>query len=132
MNAARRPLPQRRGAQRGLRLRTLLQVMSLIGVFVLILMASWGYVRIDAGTLFGETSKGERPPPDRSIYRIGSILLVPPGGSRCEERQFDNFTGRIVAESVVNCEERLTEISPEPQTPSGQARMKAVLENFKR
>ena len=65
-------------------------------------------------------------------HRLGSILFVPVANETCEERQFDNFTGSIVSEASVNCEQRLTEQNFDmPAVPhDNTTRMRAILETF--
>ncbi len=135
---------RRAGYSRGRGRRTLIQAMSFVGLFALILIAGADYMGIGGtvvlrGSLLGA---GERspPPPDGKAFRIGSIVVVPWSGKTCEERQFDNHTGRIVGDALVNCEARLQQLMrpPQQQEPaSGQAadkqdRMRTVLSGFKR
>jgi hypothetical protein len=65
-------------------------------------------------------------------HRLGSILFVPVASETCKERQFDNFTGSIVSETSVNCEQRLAEQKFDtPAVPhDNTTRMRAILETF--
>jgi hypothetical protein len=146
----RRQSRDRRRARysRGRGLRTLVQAMSFVGVFALILLAGADYLGIGGtallrGKLLGAGDSGP-PPPDGKAFRIGSIVVVPWSGKVCEERQFDNHTGRIVGDAMVNCEARLqanlqAQMAPPPQdsasggqTAEKQDRMRSVLGGFKR
>ncbi|MFN3659530.1 MAG: hypothetical protein ACK4UO_19970 [Pseudolabrys sp.] len=127
-----RSRPARRaGPGPGRGLRTLVEVVSLAGVFALIAMAGLGYMGV-AGKWLG---RGGEPSPvqDPASFRLGSILVVPFSGRICEERQFDNMTGRIVADAQVKCESRL-----DPHFPTAEeaitkdARMRAIFDTFKR
>jgi len=123
--------PKRRAGQLpGRRLRTLVQVGSLAGVFALILLAGLGYMGV-GGAWLGRG--GNVPAPEPANHRLGSILVVPFSGKVCEERQFDNQTGRIVAESEVQCETRLAQEYPTAeQAVTKDARMRAIFETFRR
>ena len=79
-------------------------------------------------------------PSDLNRHRVGSILFVPwTGTSTCEQRRFDNLTGRIVSDGVVDCEfpppqeggNTQLRLSDE-QVVDGHARMRAILEAFKK
>jgi hypothetical protein len=65
-------------------------------------------------------------------HRVGSILL-PANNSDCEERSFDNLTGRIVSEKLVNCEEAIV---ARERAQAGalqpEDRMRAITGAFKR
>lgn len=144
----RQPRNRRRvGYWRGRGRRTLVQAMSFIGLFALILIAGADYMGIGGtsvlrGSLLGAGGRAP-PPPDGKAFRIGSIVLVPWSGKTCEERQFDNHTGRIVGDAMVNCEARLqatlqAQIASQPQDSAPgqpadkQDRMRTVLGGFKR
>lgn len=120
----------RRRAQRGRGLRTFVQAVSVAGAFSLILLAGAGYLGGAGGWWFG----GEPPPQDPQAFRLGSIVLVPWSGKMCEERQFDNLTGRIVADGLINCESKLWP-APVPistRAPEKDARMRAIFGAFQR
>jgi hypothetical protein len=139
---------RRAGYSRGRGRRTLVQAMIFVGLFALILLAGADYMGIGGtavlrGSLLGTGERGP-PPPDGKAFRIGSIVVVPWSGKTCEERQFDNHTGRIVADAMVNCEARLQAnlqaqmAPPQQQEPASgpaadkQDRMRTVLGGFKR
>jgi hypothetical protein len=44
-----------------------------------------------------------------AAHRVASIVVETNRKGRCEERRFDNRTGRIVSSSLVDCEERLAD-----------------------
>ncbi|HVV61280.1 MAG TPA: hypothetical protein VHD14_05925 [Pseudolabrys sp.] len=69
---------------------------------------------------------------EEEARRLASILFIPWTSDTCEERQFDNFTGSIVSEAYVNCEQRLTQQKVDmPITPhDNTTRMRAILETF--
>lgn len=69
---------------------------------------------------------------DELAHRLGSILFVPWASDMCEERHFDNFTGSIVSDAYVNCEQRLAQQKIDmPIVPhDNTTRMRAILETF--
>jgi hypothetical protein len=145
MPKRRRP-PRRADAPRGRKLRTSIEVASLIGVFAFFLFAGAGYMVIGnfvggygSGGLYGAGTGGDPALRDGQAFRVGSILLMPPTGKICEERQFDNHTGHIVADAMINCEAKLLQLMGVPvaeaaadQGGEKNSRMRAVLGTFKR
>jgi hypothetical protein len=62
---------------------------------------------------------------------VGSIVFA----SRerlCEEIKFNNRTGQLVSVDAVDCETRLTETTQNDEQAEKTARMRGVLESFKR
>lgn len=62
---------------------------------------------------------------------VGSIVFA----SRerlCDEIKFDNRTGKLVSVDQVDCEDRLTETTQDDEQAEKTARMRGVLESFKR
>jgi len=68
-----------------------------------------------------------------AAHRVASIVVETDNKGRCEERRFDNRTGKIVSSNYVDCEARL---APERDTTPSEAtsaeRMRAILGAFKR
>ncbi|MFY9601127.1 MAG: hypothetical protein WB540_17545 [Pseudolabrys sp.] len=68
-----------------------------------------------------------------AAHRVASIVVETDSKGRCEERRFDNRTGKIVASNFVDCDARL---APERDTTPSEAtsaeRMRAILGAFKR
>ncbi len=44
-----------------------------------------------------------------SAHRVASIVVETDKNGRCEERRFDNRSGKIVSATVVDCEARLAD-----------------------
>jgi hypothetical protein len=68
-----------------------------------------------------------------AAHRVASIVVETDRKGRCEERSFDNRTGRIVSSNFVDCEARLA--SERDMTPSenlSAERMRAILGAFKK
>lgn len=67
-------------------------------------------------------------------HRVGSILFMPADGGMCEQRRFDNATGRMLSMGFVKCTAGLA------QTQSGEptwardntSRINAILSAFKK
>lgn len=72
---------------------------------------------------------------ERRQHRLASILFVPwTGVTTCEERRFDNSTGRIVSEAPVDCDflTPQSRINPPSRTVDNTVRMRAILDAFKK
>lgn len=64
-------------------------------------------------------------------HRVGSIVFA--SHERfCEERLFDNATGRLSVERQVDCETRLLQTNSSEATKAKTARMRGVLASFRR
>jgi hypothetical protein len=66
-------------------------------------------------------------------HRVAAIVVETDRKGRCEERSFDNRTGKIVSSSVVDCEARLAaERDTTPSENLSAERMRSILGAFKR
>ncbi|KQZ00704.1 hypothetical protein ASD45_07450 [Pseudolabrys sp. Root1462] len=65
----------------------------------------------------------------RLAYRQGSILVVDPDS--CTDYAFDNWSGSVRYQSVVDCDERLAKMQ-KAQTERSTERMRTVIEGFRR
>ena len=128
------PGRDRRGAARAERLRTAIGIIGLIGLFSLILFTAVAYIGTVGRRNFLFWAQTEPLPPDAAAARRhGSIVLVPWSGKKCEERLFDNLTGNIGSESIVDCDLRLAPLdAAAAETPDKDARTRAILNAFKR
>jgi len=65
--------------------------------------------------------------------RVASVVIETDKKGRCEERRFDNRTGKMVSANYVNCDARL---EPERDTTSSEninrERIRAILGAFKK
>ena len=67
----------------------------------------------------------------KEAHRVASIVVESEGG--CEERRFDNHSGRIVSSNYVDCEARLAdERDSTPSENMRAERMRAILGAFRR
>ena len=64
-------------------------------------------------------------------YRTGSIIFVTPG-SQCEERRFDNAAGRTLSIKDVDCDARLSRLTPEEEKEERNANIRGVLASFRK
>jgi hypothetical protein len=68
-----------------------------------------------------------------AAHRAGSIVVETDRKGRCEERSFDNRTGKIVSSNYVDCEARLAaERNTVPSENLSAERMRSILGAFKR
>lgn len=65
--------------------------------------------------------------------RVASIVLETEKKGRCEERRFDNRTGKMVSANYVNCDARLEpERNTAPSENINRERIRAILGAFKK
>ena len=64
-------------------------------------------------------------------HRVGSIVISS-WNRPCEERTFDNNTGRIVGVSYVDCDARLATGSIDSPPHDNTSRMRGILASFKK
>ena len=68
-----------------------------------------------------------------AAHRVASIVVETDKKGRCEERRFDNRTGRIVSSNYVDCDARLAdERDTTPSENMSAERMRAILGAFRR
>jgi hypothetical protein len=72
-------------------------------------------------------------PGGEAAHRAGSIVVETDRKGRCEERSFDNRTGKIVSSNYVDCDARLAaERDTAPSENLSAERMRSILGAFKR
>jgi hypothetical protein len=68
-----------------------------------------------------------------AAHRTASIVMETGNKGRCEERQFDNRTGKIVSSNTVDCDARLTpERDAIPSENLSAERMRAIYGAFRK
>ena len=68
-----------------------------------------------------------------AAHRVASIVVETDKKGRCEERRFDNRSGRIVSSNYVDCVARLAdERDTTPSENMSAERMRAILGAFRR
>ena len=84
-----------------------------------------------SGTGSGDGLSVSESPHDKAAHRLGSILFVPNRSALCEERRFDNVTGKIISSDMTDCEARL-EHELQAAAESKFGRMQGILNGFKK
>ncbi|HET7848024.1 MAG TPA: hypothetical protein VFL51_03080 [Pseudolabrys sp.] len=91
------------------------------------------------GKLFGPAHKSSNPETAQKGgagwgHRVGSILFVPADGDMCEQRRFDNASGRMLSLGYVKCTDGVAQgDSGEPSwARDNTSRINAILSAFKK
>jgi hypothetical protein len=127
---------QRRRLSAGEGRRALIVTTILTGIFFLAIFVTAGsYLSPDRQTKSAVSKITPLPqsPGGEAAHREASIVVETNKKGRCEERRFDNRSGKIVASNYVDCEARLAD--ERDMTPSenlSAERMRAILGAFKR
>lgn len=105
-----------------------------MGFFALLLVSAGS-----VGAYFSGAFSTPAPAQDAEVlttedFRLGAILFVPTKGPNCEVHRFDNFTGNVIPDGVVNCERKIMPERSDAFAVGTQRRerMQSVLEGFKR
>lgn len=130
---------QRRSKDRpstGEGLRALIALAVLAGILLLaIFVTSASYFSGDQQT---HSAKSKIAPLSQSnggeaAHRVASIVVETNSKGRCEERRFDNRTGKVVSSNYVDCDARLAaERDTTPPENNSAERMRAIHGAFKR
>jgi hypothetical protein len=118
----------------------MLETAMVVIPFLLLFIGAAGYI---SGTRYysrasNPAAAGQResqPRDDIEQHRLASILFVPwTGVTTCDERRFDNVTGQIVSDGIVNCDFLTPQVSVNPpaRTSDNTVRMRAILDAFKK
>jgi hypothetical protein len=116
-------------------LRAVIATATLAGILLLAIFVTSGSYFADQQTKnaltkiapLSQSAGGE------AAHRVASIVVETDRKGRCEERSFDNRTGKVVSSNYVDCDARLA--SERDTTPSenlSAERMRAILGAFKR
>ena len=116
--------------------RALVVSAALVGLLLLAIF-------VTSGTYFSaerQVNNGlsKIPPLPKSVggeatHRVASIVIETDSKGRCEERRFDNRTGKIVSSNFVDCDARLeSERDTTPSEATSAERMRAIGGAFKR
>ena len=68
---------------------------------------------------------------EEQTLRTSSIIFVSPN-SQCEERRFDNATGRMLSIKDVDCDARLNRLTPAEEKEERTANIRSVLTSFRK
>ena len=117
-------------------LRALIALAVLAGILLLaIFVTSASYFSGDQQT---HSAKSKIAPLSQSnggeaAHRVASIVVETNSKGRCEERRFDNRTGKVVSSNYVDCDARLAaERDTTPPENNSAERMRAIHGAFKR
>lgn len=96
-------------------------------LLMIVALASRGHVVARSGP------PNTQPRQDVSEYRLGAIVVAS-WKKMCEERAFDNATGDIVGETMVDCEARLKPDIAEAAPPKhdNTVRIRGLLGSFQK
>jgi len=117
--------------------RAIIVVAALTGLFLLAAFVTVGsFFSFTDPQVMNSVSKVTplpRTEGGEAASRVGSVVMDTDKKGRCEERRFDNRTGKMVSANYVNCDARL---EPERDTTASEninrERIRAILGAFKR
>ena len=117
--------------------RAIIVVAALTGLFLLAAFVTAGsFFSLTDPQVMNSVSKVTplpRTEGGEAASRVGSVVMETDKRGRCEERRFDNRTGKMVSANYVNCDARL---EPERDTTSSEninrERIRAILGAFKK
>jgi hypothetical protein len=109
----------RKGPRPGERWRVLLVVGLLLGLLALALT-------VGAQTL--ATVERKPPPPSEKELRTGKLIVTPPQGNDCRQKQFDNVTGKFQDLGTLPCDS----VGNAGHGSGGISRIEAVRKSFRR
>jgi hypothetical protein len=110
------------------RVRALIAVGGFIGLCLVVFV-------VGAGAHFFGSSKA--PPPAMStqqgeaIHRQGAIMFTPQHGHTCWQRRFDNLSGQVVSDRVVECPGEVVTERVKPERHDNTVRIRAIMKDFK-
>jgi len=117
--------------------RAIIVVAALTGLFLLAAFVTAGsFFSFTDPQVMNSVSKVTplpRTEGGEAASRVGSVVMETDKRGRCEERRFDNRTGKMVSANYVNCDARL---EPERDTTASEninrERIRAILGAFKK
>ena len=117
--------------------RAIIVVAALTGLFLLAAFVTVGsFFSFTDPQVMNSVSKVTplpRTEGGEAASRVGSVVMETDKRGRCEERRFDNRTGKMVSANYVNCDARL---EPERDTTASEninrERIRAILGAFKK
>ncbi|HZP69072.1 MAG TPA: hypothetical protein VFB29_03935 [Pseudolabrys sp.] len=116
--------------------RAIIVMAALTGLFFLAAFVTAGSYLSNERQAMGSVSKVTPLQPTEggeAASRVAAIVLETDKKGRCEERRFDNRTGKMVSTTYVNCDARLEpERDTTPSENINRERIRAILGAFKR
>ena len=114
--------------------RALIVATALTGILLLAVFVTAGtYVSADRRSepTLSKVTPLSASDGDEAAHRVASILLGSQSKGRCEERRFDNQTGKIVSMNFVDCDARLDRDTASSDS-TNQERMRRILGAFRK
>lgn len=116
--------------------RAVIVMAALTGLFFLAAFVTAGSYLANDRQAMGSLSKLTPLPPTEggeAASRVAAIVLETDKKGRCEERRFDNRTGKMVSANFVNCDARLEpERDSTPSENINRERIRAILGAFRK
>jgi hypothetical protein len=116
-------------------LRALIATGALAGIlFLAIFVTAGSYMsrdRVDSNSIAKITPLPPSGDQSEAAHRAAAIVVETDKKGRCEERRFDNRTGKIVSATYVNCDARL-ERNTTPSETINSERIRTILGAFKK
>jgi hypothetical protein len=116
--------------------RAIIVMAALTGLFFLAAFVTAGSLLSTDPRPMSSLSKVTQLPPTEggeAASRVASIVVETDKKGRCEERRFDNRTGKMVSANYVNCDARLEpERDTTPSENINRERIRAILGAFKK
>ena len=115
--------------------RALIATAALAGIlFLAIFVTAGSYMsrdRVDSNAVAKITPLPPSGDQSEAAHRAAAIVVETDKKGRCEERRFDNRTGKIVSATYVNCDARL-ERNTTPSETINSERIRTILGAFKK
>jgi hypothetical protein len=116
--------------------RAIIVMAALTGLFFLAAFVTAGSYLSNERQAMGSLSKVTPLPlteGGEAASRVAAIVVETDKKGRCEERRFDNRTGKMVSANFVNCDARLEpERDSTPSENINRERIRAILGAFKK
>jgi hypothetical protein len=116
--------------------RAIIVMAALTGLFCLAAFVTAGsFLSTDpqAMSLVSKVTTLPRTEGGEAASRVASIVLETDKKGRCEERRFDNRSGKMLSANYVNCDARLeSERDTTPSENINRERIRAILGAFKK
>ena len=103
-------------------------------LFLAIFVTAGSYMsrdRVDSNSVAKITPLPPSGDQSEAAHRAAAIVVETDKKGRCEERRFDNRTGKIVSATYVNCDARL-ERNTTPSETINSERIRTILGAFKK
>ena|SRR5262245_36232489 len=128
--------PKQKALSAGEGRRAIIVVAALTGLFVLaafVTASTFPSTDPQAMSSVSKMTPLPRTEGGEAASRVASVVLETDKKGRCEERRFDNRTGKMVSANYVNCDARLEpERDTTPSENINRERIRAILGAFKR